>query len=173
MSSRISELRTLFVEYFPDKFESGILYVSMKYAICGHLCACGCGEKVITPLSPKQWKIAYNGEDVTLYPSIGNYAFACQSHYFLTNGNIIWVDGRTAPYEGCWKGKYLSEVRGALEYDIEEFHLDTLEKKTYKVTLDSTSPITVDDITNLVDYIDPNLIKKFNNNKDDIPTPSN
>ena len=66
----------------------------MKYAICGHLCACGCGEKVITPLSPKQWKIAYNGEDVTLYPSIGNYAFACQSHYFLTNGNIIWVGER-------------------------------------------------------------------------------
>lgn len=68
--------------------------MSMKYAICGHLCACGCGEKVITPLSPKQWKIAYNGEDVTLYPSIGNYAFACQSHYFLTNGNIIWVGER-------------------------------------------------------------------------------
>lgn len=84
MGSRVSELRPLFVEYFPDEFESGILYVSMQYAICGHLCACGCGEKVITPLSPKQWKIAYNGEDVTLYPSIGNYAFSCQSHYFLT-----------------------------------------------------------------------------------------
>ena len=68
--------------------------MSMQYAICGHLCACGCGEKVITPLSPKQWKIACNGEDVTLYPSIGNYAFACQSHYFLTNGNIIWVGVR-------------------------------------------------------------------------------
>lgn len=94
MSSRVGKLRPLFVEYFPDEFESGILYVSMKYAICGHLCACGCGEKVITPLSPKQWKIAYNGEDVTLYPSIGNYAFACQSHYFLTNGNIIWVGER-------------------------------------------------------------------------------
>ena len=94
MGSRISALRPLFVEQFPDDFESGILYVSMKYAICGHLCACGCGEKVITPLSPKQWKIAYNGEDVTLYPSIGNYAFACQSHYFLTNGNIIWVGER-------------------------------------------------------------------------------
>lgn len=96
MDSRVSELRPLFVEYFPDEFESGILYVSMQYAICGHLCACGCGEKVITPLSPKQWKIAYNGEDVTLYPSIGNYAFSCQSHYFLTNGNIIWVGKRDA-----------------------------------------------------------------------------
>ena len=91
MSSRVGELRPLFVEYFPDEFESGILYVSMQYAICGHLCACGCGEKVITPLSPTRWKLVYNGEDVTLYPSIGNYSFACQSHYFLTNGNVVWV----------------------------------------------------------------------------------
>ena len=94
MGNRVGELRPLFVEYFPDEFESGILYVSMKYAICGHLCAGGCGQKVITPLSPKQWKSAYNGEELTLYPSIGNYAFACQSHYFLTNGNIIWVGER-------------------------------------------------------------------------------
>ncbi len=91
MSSKDRELRPLFVEQFPDEFESEILYVSMQYAICGHLCACGCGERVITPLSPTQWKLVYNGESVTLYPSIGNYAFACQSHYFLTNGKIVWV----------------------------------------------------------------------------------
>ncbi len=89
------------------------------------------------------------------------------------NGNVIWVDGRTAPFEGCWKGRYLNEVRGSLSYDVEEYRLDTLEKKTYKVTLDSTSPISVDDITSLVDYIDPNLIKKINNNKNDIPIPAN
>lgn len=91
MGNRVGELRPLFLEQFPDEFESGILYVSMQYAICGHLCACGCGGRVITPLSPTQWKLVYNGEAVTLYPSIGNYAFACQSHYFLTNGTIIWV----------------------------------------------------------------------------------
>ena len=78
----------------------------MQYAICGHLCACGCGEKVITPLSPKQWKIAYNGEDVTLNPSIGNYAFACRSHYFLTNGTIIWV-GEYDTEKGKRKKKWL------------------------------------------------------------------
>ena len=91
MGSKVRGLRPLFVEQFPDDFESGILYVSMQYAICGHLCACGCGERVITPLSPTQWELVYNGESVTLYPSIGNYAFACQSHYFLTNGKIVWV----------------------------------------------------------------------------------
>ena len=106
MGNRVGKLRPLFVEQFPDEFESGILYVSMQYAICGHLCACGCGEKVITPLSPKQWKIAYNGEDVTLYPSIGNYAFACQSHYFLTNGTIVWV-GEYDAENGKRKKKWL------------------------------------------------------------------
>ena len=78
------------------------------------------------------------------------------------DGNVIWVDGRTAPYIGCWKGKYLDEVRGALEYDIEEYHLDTLEKKKYKVTLESTSKMNADDIIRFVDYIDPNIIKRIN-----------
>ena len=74
-----------------------------QYAICGHLCACGCGERVITPLSPTQWKLVYNGETVILYPSIGNYAFACQSHYFLTNGKIVWVCERDG--ENCKRKK--------------------------------------------------------------------
>lgn len=91
MSSRISALDPVFVEQFPDNMETGVLYVSMKYAICAHLCACGCGEKVITPISPEQWKFVYDGVNVTLYPSIGNYAFACHSHYFLTDGKIVWV----------------------------------------------------------------------------------
>ena len=76
------------------------------------------------------------------------------------NGNVIWVDGRTAPYEGCWAGKYLGEHRGVLEYDIEEFHLDTLEKKKFKVSLESSAPMDVNDVGKLIDYIDPNIIKR-------------
>lgn len=91
MNIRVSELQPIFIEHFPDQMESGVLYVSMKYAICAHLCACGCGEKVITPISPEQWKFVYNGVNVTLYPSIGNYALACQSHYFITDGKVVWV----------------------------------------------------------------------------------
>ena len=83
-------------------------------------------------------------------------------------GHIVWIDGRTAPFEECWKGKYLEEVRGALEYDVEEFNLDVFEKKTYKVTLESTSSMSMSDLTGLVDYIDPNIIKKFRTNDDTI-----
>ena len=49
---KIDCLRPTFIEHFPDQLERGVLYVSMKYAICAHTCACGCGQKVITPLSP-------------------------------------------------------------------------------------------------------------------------
>lgn len=89
---RIDCLRPSFVEHFPDQLEPGVLYVSMMYAICAHSCACGCGQKVITPLSPTKWKLLYDGEAVTLYPSIGNYGFPCQSHYFLTKGRVEWID---------------------------------------------------------------------------------
>ena len=100
--NRINRLRPTFIEHFPDQLEPGVLYVSMKYAICAHSCACGCGQKVITPLSPTKWKLIYDGGTVTLYPSIGNYGFPCQSHYFLTEGRIEWVDA-DAPSGGTGK----------------------------------------------------------------------
>ena len=89
---KINSLHPTFIEHFPDHLERGVLYVSMRYAMCAHSCACGCGQKVITPLSPTKWKLTYDGENVTLYPSIGNYGFPCQSHYFITRGRIEWVD---------------------------------------------------------------------------------
>ena len=55
----------------------GILYVSMEYATATHLCACGCGLTVVTPISPTDWQISYNGRTVSLYPSIGNRSFPC------------------------------------------------------------------------------------------------
>ena len=101
-SKKINRLRPTFIEHFPDQLEPGVLYVSMKYAICAHSCACGCGHKVITPLSPTKWKLIYDGETVTLYPSIGNYGIPCQSHYFLTKGRVEWVDS-DAIFDGTRK----------------------------------------------------------------------
>lgn len=101
---KIDCLRPTFIEHFPDQLEPGVLYVSMQYAMCAHSCACGCGQKVITPLSPSKWKLIYDGESVTLYPSIGNYGFPCQSHYFLTKGRIDWVDADTHNSETQKKG---------------------------------------------------------------------
>jgi hypothetical protein len=68
----------------------GVLYVSISYLICGHLCCCGCGEEVITPLSPAGWSLTYNGDSVSLYPSVGNWSLNCNSHYWIRSGRVHW-----------------------------------------------------------------------------------
>lgn len=86
---KIDKLRPEFVEYIPTVLEEGILYISMKYATAVHLCACGCRQKVVTPISPNAWSLLYDGEGITLSPSIGNYEQDCMSHYFIRRNRII------------------------------------------------------------------------------------
>ena len=79
-----------FVQYIPDKFDKGVIYISMEFGTAVHKCFCGCGEKVVTPLSPTDWEISYNGESISFYPSIGNWSFKCQSHYWIKYNQVIW-----------------------------------------------------------------------------------
>lgn len=67
-----------------------MLYISEEYETAGHKCCCGCGEKVMTPLNPAKWRLTKspNGA-VSLYPSIGNWKFACQSHYWIKENRVI------------------------------------------------------------------------------------
>ena len=55
-----------------------------------HLCACGCKTEISTPLHPTGWKITFNGESVSLYPSVGNWSERCQSHYVIRDNQVIW-----------------------------------------------------------------------------------
>jgi hypothetical protein len=77
-----------FVEFIPDVIEEGVLYISMEYCIAIHKCVCGCGNEVVTPLSPTDWEIRFDGRTVSLDPSIGNWSFECKSHYFITRNKI-------------------------------------------------------------------------------------
>lgn len=81
-------LQHKFVEYIPAQPEEGILYVSVQYKTAVHLCICGCGNKVVTPLTPNDWRLTFDGISVSLYPSIGNWSFPCRTHYFVTNNKI-------------------------------------------------------------------------------------
>lgn len=89
---RTSRLSLNFSEFIPDALEPGILYITMEYGTAVHLCACGCGEQVITPFSPTDWKLQYDGESITLHPSIGNWSFPCKSHYWIRNSQIRWAE---------------------------------------------------------------------------------
>lgn len=79
-----------FVEVLPDNLNEGVIYVAVNYAIVAHKCCCGCGNEVVTPLSPTDWKLTFDGESITLHPSIGNWNFDCQSHYWIRNNKIKW-----------------------------------------------------------------------------------
>jgi hypothetical protein len=80
-----------FVEFIPKELEENVMYVSLEYATVVHKCCCGCGSEVVTPLSPTDWKLTYDGETVSLDPSIGNWNFPCQSHYWIQNNQVHWA----------------------------------------------------------------------------------
>lgn len=90
-------LQPTFVTTIPDNLDPGVIYVSMSYATATHLCACGCDEPVVTPIAPDGWTLTYNGVDVSLDPSIGNWRFECRSHYWLTDGEVRWAPPRPQP----------------------------------------------------------------------------
>ena len=79
-----------FIELLPSTLEPETLYVSLKYKNMVHLCFCGCSRKVITPLSPTGWELTFNGREVSVFPSIGNWNLPCQSHYWITRSRVEW-----------------------------------------------------------------------------------
>lgn len=79
-----------FVDPIPDEISPDTLFISLEYGTCVHLCGCGCKNEVVTPLSPSDWKLTYDGETISLHPSIGNWSFDCRSHYFVKNNKISW-----------------------------------------------------------------------------------
>ncbi|MFP5040444.1 DUF6527 family protein [Parasediminibacterium sp. JCM 36343] len=87
-------LQHKFVEYIPDILEEGIIYITIEYRTAVHKCICGCGNKVVTPITPKDWKLIFDGKSISLYPSIGNWDFKCKSHYYITNNKIVVVRER-------------------------------------------------------------------------------
>lgn len=87
---RVTRFEHRFVEHFPDQLEPGVLYVSLPFASVAHGCACGCGNEVVTPLSPTGWRLTFNGKSISLYPSIGNWSYPCRSHYWIKHGVVEW-----------------------------------------------------------------------------------
>lgn len=106
-------LQHRFVENIPDEVEEGILYISLPYCIAIHKCVCGCGNEVSTPISPTGWELTFDGESVSLDPSIGNWGYSCQSHYFITKGKVR--------HASKWSEKQINRVRKADEGLIKQF----------------------------------------------------
>jgi hypothetical protein len=104
-------LKHQFVHYIPERLEPGVLYVSVDYTTAVHSCCCGCGQEVVTPLSPSGWKLIFDGETVSLSPSIGNRNFECRSHYFIERNTVI----EAKPFTCRWSSEEEPAVDTKLE----------------------------------------------------------
>jgi len=99
----IERIRPRFVEIVPEALESGKLYVSLEHGSMVHLCACGCGNEVVLPLTPVDWRLTYDGEDISLSPSVGSWSLPCRSHYIISRGRVRWA--------GDWTDKEIEDGR--------------------------------------------------------------
>ena len=78
------------MEFIPKELEDDKLYISEKFGIVIHNCACGCGSKTVTPINnivngkDYGWKmVKHDDNTISLTPSIGNYQIPCKSHYYI------------------------------------------------------------------------------------------
>lgn len=102
---QLMQIRPEFVTFVPKDLQPGIAYVSMEYATVIHACCCGCGNKVVTPLAPGRWQLFFDGESISLTPSIGNWSFSCQSHYWIHQNRVVW--------DGSFTKAQIAAVRAA------------------------------------------------------------
>lgn len=132
---RIRMLEHRFVRSVPRELEPGVLYVSMEYATAVHSCCCGCGEQVVTPLSPTDWKMTYDGESVSLTPSIGNWQLPCRSHYVIRQGHVVEAESwSTAQVEAEYRRDKAAKARFYRNEEAAEGKQDTQPRNSAIIT---------------------------------------
>ena len=99
----------------PKELEPGVLYVSEEFETAAHLCACGCGSKIRTPLGPIGWSFDETPAGPSRSPSIGNWQQPCQSHYWIHRGELVW-SGQWTP-EQIEAGRRREHERRVAYYD--------------------------------------------------------
>ncbi|MGY3565092.1 hypothetical protein ACVWWH_000785 [Sinomonas sp. RB5] len=93
--SRTNRLAAKFTDSFPNELVPGVLYISILFTTAAHLCCCGCGYQVFTPLRPNRWSMTYDGESISLSPSVGSAGLPCRSHYVIKRGQPVWCNDLT------------------------------------------------------------------------------
>lgn len=117
MGERLQRVTYRFVDYIPATREEGVIYIAPEYGAVVHSCLDGCGEKVSTPLSPAQWQLQFDGETISLSPSIGNWGVSCQSHYIIRRNKVIWA--------GRWSDKAVADGGTADRLAVEQRYAQT------------------------------------------------
>lgn len=116
-----------------------------------------CGEEYY-PQSDFGWDeetvVSIRGKKVVKYNSSSFAELLAKNE----EGEIVWMDGRTAPYSDCWGVEYLDEERPAHEYSITEYDLETHKKKEYKVVLKEEKNFDSNDFYSLSRMVEKELL---------------
>jgi hypothetical protein len=104
-----------FVDEMPVDLEEGRLYISIRYRTAAHLCACGCARKVVTPIRPPKWHLTFDGDTVSLDPSIGRWQLPCRSHYWIRRNRIVWAKP--------WTERQIREGREEDAEDLRNYYM--------------------------------------------------
>lgn len=121
------KIRLQRVHYMPKELRPGVLYVSEEFGAAAHLCACGCGSKIRTPLGQTEWTIEETDSGPTLHPSVGNWQQACQSHYWIYRGDVMWSNKWTP--EQIAAGRLGEETRRRAYYhNLDRQRGETLQR---------------------------------------------
>lgn len=112
--AKLDRIELVRVEYVPKELRPGILYVAEEFGAAVHLCACGCGEKVSTPLRPTEWTLTVSRNGPSLDPSVGNWQLPCRSHYWIREGKVAWA-GQWTPAQVA-SGRRAEEERRRAYY---------------------------------------------------------
>lgn len=99
----IERLAPRFVGDVPEGLKAGVLYVAAEHGVMMHLCACGCGSEIALPLSPIDWRLTFDGETISVSPSVGNWSLPCRSHYIIDRSHVQWA--------GDWSDDEIQEGR--------------------------------------------------------------
>ncbi len=144
-----------------DNFDFGYPYEVPKVYLDG------CGEAY----SP-QYQFSWDDDSVVVIRNkrVVKYTRSSFAELLAKNesGEIVWIDGRRAPYSDCWKGEYLDDTRPAQEYSITEYDLETHKKKEYKVVLKEEKNFDSHDFYSLSKMVEKELLGSPFRIEDDI-----
>lgn len=116
-----------FVDRIPQDIGEGIIYISTSVNTAVHLCPCGCKTEIVTPFDPSEWNFTYDGETISLFPSVGVWGAECKSHYWIKKNKIEWSRTYTD-----WE---IEEVRTQESTENQEYydHLKSEQSQKEKV----------------------------------------
>jgi Family of unknown function (DUF6527) len=93
------QFEIVYCDEIPSPHKEKTFYISEKYKVAIHLCACGCGAVTVTPFNHQRfpdlhWELIKETDGtVSLSPSVGNQNQPCGTHYWFKH-NVAIIDNK-------------------------------------------------------------------------------